>query len=332
MKQLTPARLSMLMFMIVGGLIIAYLAKGLLAVEERKAAMAERRNVPMPIGDLPAGTMITESHLGMGPMFAADMTRDVLLQNRVIVGRVTKEPLKAAEPIHSGQLYERGVLPPLTIAEGMRAVSLDLGTTAIVDGLVKPGQFVDVHFSPTSLAGDPRMGGGMTLTIFKGVQILAINRQAQQGVVEDGATNSVTLELSPEQANMLLVARDRGTLAFSYNPQGKGDGGVALKGKDRATLEEILGLAPPEAARTNFTSQIYRGTGRTEIQFDARGNRINETGGTSAPASSPGAPSARVPARRAPAPLPANDPADQGQPSTGPVLHGSQRPSGAAQP
>jgi pilus assembly protein CpaB len=285
MNRLTPARLSMVMFMVVGGLIAAYIAKGLLAVEEKKTAAPPLRNIPMAISDLPAGTLVTEAHLGLGPVLPSKMTRDVLLSNKSIVGRVTKESITAAEPIHSGQLYEKGVYPPLKVRKGMQAVTILLGSAAIVDGLVKPGQFVDVHFSPTSLASDPRIGGGMTMTLFKGVKIVTINRQSSQGIVPGNDQNSVTLELSSEQANVMLVARDKGTLYFSYNPDGQGTGGLAVTGKDRATLEEILGLQPipkPPAPPTPFISQIYRGPTRRQYEFRQVGSKMMEWGGGAA--------------------------------------------------
>ena len=293
MNRLTPARLSMVMFMVVGGLIAAYIAKGLLAVEEKKSAAPPLRNIPMAISDLPAGTLVTESHLGLGPVLPTKMTRDVLLSNKSIIGRVTKEAITAAEPIHSGQLYERGVYPPLKVRKGMQAVTITLGSAAIVDGLVKPGQFVDVHFSPTSLASDPRVGGGMTMTLFKGVKIVTINRQSSQGIVPGNNLNSVTLELSPEQANIILVARDKGTLDFSFNPEGQGRGGLAVTGKDRATLEEILGLQPlpkPPAPPAPFLTQIYRGVGRRQYEFRQVGDKMMEWGGGAASVNVPQVP------------------------------------------
>lgn len=284
MNRLTPARLSMVMFMVVGGLIAAYIAKGLLAQEEKKAAGSPTRNIPMAVSDLPAGTMITEAHLGIGPALNAKITRDVLLTNKVIVGRVTKEALKAAEPILSSQLLERGLYPPLKVRKGMQAMTISLGTTAVVDGLVRPGQFVDVHFSPASMVTDPRGGGGMTMTLFRGVKILAMNRLFTQSGVHGGAQggdNSVTLEVSEGQANILLVAKDKGMLNFTYNPDGQGNGGLAVTGKDRVTLEEILGLGPipkPEPPTPPVISQIYRGLNMKQYTYTKVGTKMLQSG------------------------------------------------------
>jgi pilus assembly protein CpaB len=320
MNRLTPARLSMVMFLVVGGLISAYIAKGLFATEEKKAAGPATRNIPMAVSDLPAGTLITESHLGTGPALNSKVTRDVLLTNKVIVGRVTKEAITAAEPITSKQLYEKGVYPPLKVRKGMQAVTVSMGMPSIVDGLVKPGQFVDVHFSPTSLQSDARVQGGMTMTLFKGVKIIAINRLFNQGAVQN-SENTVTLELSSEQANIILVAKDKGKLDFSFNPEGQGPGGLALTGKDRATLEEILGLSPipkPAPAPPGFVTQIYRGANRRQYEFRQMGSKMMEWGGTQI----------AIPAARAPdAPVTPPAPAPGIAPGLNPGVDPSVDPS-----
>lgn len=273
MKGLTPAKVTMIMFFVVGGLVLAYMGKRMFAVEEKKVEV-RYRNLPMPIADIPAGTQIKEEHLGLGPMLQSDLQRDMLLVNRVIVGRITKELLPAAQPIRSNQLYEPGVHPPLKIGKGMRAITIEArGASSIVDGLIKPGEFVDIHFTPTNF-NDPRITSGLTMTMLKGVKILAINKLMLQGNVEDDR-NSVTLELTPEQANVMILANERGMITMSYNPNGKGDGHLALRDKDRVTLEEILKLPPiekPAPPTPPFMSQIFRGSGRQDLQF--KDNRV----------------------------------------------------------
>src|SRR5688572_20704762 len=109
-----------MMFGVIGLLVAAYVAKSLLAVEE-PAPVVATRNVPMPVADIQPGTLITETHVGQGPMLVSELRSDMLLNNRVIVGRVAKELLKAATPMRAGQLYEPGARPELEIEAGMRA-------------------------------------------------------------------------------------------------------------------------------------------------------------------------------------------------------------------
>ncbi|MFG0334016.1 MAG: Flp pilus assembly protein CpaB [Maioricimonas sp. JB049] len=273
MKRLTPAMLTVIMLLVVGGLVTAYVAKNLLARDETPPEDPVV-NVPMAIANLEPGTVITEAHLALGPARRSGLDREVVRSNRVLVGRVVRNGIKAAEPIRTTDLYPPGEYPPLEIAEGMRAVSIGLGDgSAVVDGLVRPGQYVDVHFTPESYPDDDYTGG-LTMTLFKGVKVLAINRASRAGSVGRGS-NSVTLELTREQANILILAKQKGALQLTYTPEGAGTGGVAVSDEDRATFDEILGLDPPEPPEEPTVTEIYSGTGRRVLSF-RKGRRTDD--------------------------------------------------------
>lgn len=274
MKRLTPAMLTMVMFGILGLLVVGYVAKNLLAVQEKRVAPA-MRDVPMAITDISPGTILTEKHLGLGKIPVADLTREMLLTNRVIIGRVAKTPLKAAEAIKANQLYQPGELPKLELGDGMRAVTIQIADGAsMVDGMVKPGDHVDVLFTAMSGgAGASDFQGGLTMRLFEGVKILAINRNFTQGSVDRGS-NHVTLELTEPQANVIVLARDKGKLTLTYNPNGKGNGGLALSNSERITFYEILGLTRPDKPKEPILTEIYRGGNRATLYFDDRGRYL----------------------------------------------------------
>jgi len=261
MKRLTPAALTMLMLGVVGLLVVGYVAKNLLA-REVPPPTDPILTVPMALADMEPGTVITAGHVATGRLRESQMVPETIRSDAVVIGRVVKQKIQAARPILTTDLYAPGDYPPLQLGPGMRAVAVGLDdSTAAVDGLVRPGQHVDVHFTPSSYR-DQEQTGGLTMTLFKGVKVLAINRSTAGGA-QRGA-NNVTLELSEEQSNILIQARDKGSLTLTYTPEGKGDGGVAVSRRDRATLDEILGLEP---LKQPFTSEIYYGSGRNVMQF-----------------------------------------------------------------
>ena len=266
--KLTPAFLTLVMLGLVGLLVVGYVAKRMLAREEVMTG-EERINIPMALTELVPGTVITEGHIGLGPIAASKMDREVLRTERVVVGRVVRNPIDPAQPIRTSDLYAIGERPPLQLSAGMRAVSVALGDgTSLVDGLIQPEQYVDVLFTPTA-AADER--GGMIMTLFKGVKVLAINRSQTSTPSLDRGNNNVTLEMTPEQSNILLLARQKGDINLTYNPNGLGDGGVAVADESRAYLDEILGLAPPQEPDAPFVTEIYYGAGRRANTFDATG-------------------------------------------------------------
>jgi len=270
-KRLTPATLFTLMLVGVGALVAAYAGKKLLARQEVVEA-PQLDLMPVPVADLPPGTVITSAHLGQARIKRERLIPETVKSERILVGRVVKNTLKRAEPINTGDLYPPGEFPPLDIAPGMRAVSISLDdASAKVDGLIRPGQYVDVHFTP-SANPDP-VKGPFTMTLFKGVKLLSLGNTSARS----GRSTNVTLELTPEQANILYLAQTKGSLHLAYTPEGKGNGGVAVADADRATLMEILGLSEPKKEDPPHTVEMFWGSSRGVVQF-RDGKRLDGTG------------------------------------------------------
>lgn len=269
MRNLTPAKVTILMLVVVALLVTAYIGKRLIATEEKPPERPQTRNVPMAVADLEPGTVITEAHIGQGPVRVDKLEPDMLLSNRVIIGRVVKERIPAATPIRASQLYRPGERPEIKLREGYRAITLAIGETVdMVDGLIMPGDYVDVHLTPNVDTSDERVGGGLAITLLKAVRVLAINRNFAAATIERGI-NTVTLELTPRQANMLVLAQRRGTITLSYNPEGERIAAQLSEAgnPDRVTLNEILQLPELPRPQEPYAVEEYRAGARSVVEF-----------------------------------------------------------------
>ncbi len=267
MRIITPAFITLLLLAIVGGLIIIYIARSFMPKPVVQEPIGTR-TVPMAAADIPAGTLLTDDHIVLGFLSKDKQTPDTIINKDVVVGRYALKDLKQAKAIRTGDLYAPGLRPPLKVAPGMRAVSIGLGdSTAVVDGLIKPGDYVDVHLTIDNNSADKRYRGGFTMTMFKGVKVLAMNRLTHQSTLNRG-TNTVTFELTPAQSNILLQAKTKGQLSITYTPNGLGSGGVDIAEADRAHFEEILGLPEIPRPKKPFTTELYRGSSRSLIRYD----------------------------------------------------------------
>jgi pilus assembly protein CpaB len=280
MKRLTPAAVTLMTVIVVGLLVTAYFAKMLVAEESKsrfiavsESPSADFREIPMALGTLKPGTEVTAAHLGTARIRVEAIEPETLLSERALIGRIVKEPIRPGTPIRSSQLYEPGERPPLEVSSGMRAVSISFSPRgSFVGGFLQSGQYVDVYLTPyLDSSHELRLRGGLTLTLLKGVRVLAVG-----GNTETDPIRTVTLELTPEQANIVILAREKGEIALSYNPDGKGGAGLAVKDPDRPTLDEILGLTqaelPSPTATTRprpFTSETFKGARRTTLQFES---------------------------------------------------------------
>ena len=268
MRILTPALITLIMLIVVGALIVVYIGKSFFYRPAPPPQEVATRLVPMASADIPAGTLITSSHLVNGRLRTDKLVRETILNSNAIVGRYALTDIKQAQPILTSNLYAPNTRPPLELNPGMQAVTIPMGdSTTVVDGLFKPGDYVDVRLTVDDNPADPRYRGGFTMTMFKGVRVLAINRLTQQSDVGRGP-NTVTFELTPAQANILLEARQHGTLTVTYNPDGPGTGGVEIADADRAHFEEILGLPEIPEPPAPFLMELYRGPHRALINYD----------------------------------------------------------------
>lgn len=89
---------------------VLFVGKYVLAVQAKEPTPRRitTRTIPMLATDLKPGMVITTHDLGMGPWPQHEIRGDILLGSSVIIGRVVKDELKAATPIHASSLYRLG--------------------------------------------------------------------------------------------------------------------------------------------------------------------------------------------------------------------------------
>lgn len=279
--KLTPWMLTVAIFLIVAALAVGFLFKKLFAKEVIPPVAESVRRVPMMTSPVEAGTRIETSHLGSGP-WDGDLTPDTLLSRDSIVGRIARDDIDPAKPLSSALFYPVGQLPPIELQPGTRAVSVNLrDNTAMVDGLIGQGSFVDVWMTiDANLPVESedaiytrRRRDSLSLKLFDGVKIIAINGSLKGGSRIRGSV--VTMELDARQQAIMVAARDKGSITLTANPEGPGSGGLSvdMSENDRVTLREILGIEETEIRRP-FVSETYRGQQRSVQAYDKDGKRI----------------------------------------------------------
>jgi pilus assembly protein CpaB len=163
---------------------------------------------------------------------------------RQLSGAIARAPILAGEPITAAKLVKAGqggVLAAILPA-GMRAVSTRIKEETAVGRLILPNDHVDVILI-RRLRGKTGGDEFVSDTLFTNVRVLALGQQIEtkEGKKSaEGAANTATLELTPRQAEMLLLANSLGEISLSLrsiadlDPANKGPGvGEALnKPKD----------------------------------------------------------------------------------------------------
>ena len=285
--RLTPWMLTVAVFGIICTLAAGYFMKLAYNPTPVVEPTRERRTLPMAVSEIAPGTVITRAHLGNGPWDRSQpLEPDTLVNLDTIVGRITRDTITAAQPLRGSMFYPIGDFPEIDVAEGKRAVVVQVSpTTAVLNSKLKPGQFVDVQLTVENLNVSPNiqpqttglarnsvtMADAMTATLFKGVRVITINKGGASTTLQNAQVNanSVTLELDEDQARICLLAQKRGEIDLIYSKAGPGQGGIDIESseQDRVFFLEILGLRSP-SLKQPFRTEHYRGPGYSDAYFD----------------------------------------------------------------
>ena len=186
-----------------------------------KGAPAPRGDVvPVVVAafDLPRGGSITSEAVKL-----KEYPRDLVPARSIAkledaVNRGIFVPLTKDEPVLESKLAPKGAGRGLAalIPSGMRAYSVKVPDVAQgVAGFILPGNRVDVLLSMGDIGGSNETGGGSTTTLLQNVEILAVDQKMDapaDNKVDTKDLRSVTLLVTPQQANQLDLGQNKGVL------------------------------------------------------------------------------------------------------------------------
>ena len=214
---------------LVAGGVAAYLASG-----------SDEKPAPQPVAAAPIATvdvLVAKSDIGLGQSIKPDdlqwqtwpasTASSSLIKrserpdaNNEVTGAIARAPFIAGEPIleqklvkGSGSGFMAAILPT-----GMRAISTEISPETGAGGFILPNDHVDVILSRRE--PNPEKNGQpdiiIAAIILSNIRVLAIDQTPKE---KDGQNvvvgKTVTLELKPDQAEILARARQAGTLSLA---------------------------------------------------------------------------------------------------------------------
>jgi pilus assembly protein CpaB len=274
-------------------LLAVALAFGALAVTGARGYIAERLNaerqrlnpprtmteVVVAKRDLPPGAAVDADTMAVRSMpsefvpggAVSPAAFDELAGSRLVQAMRSGEPLLPAsvEPARDGAFSTR-------IRPGIRAMTIQVDEVNSVSGMLQPGDRIDLMFTvrPPVVAGTSP-ADEITATLMQDLAVLATGSQVAASA--DPAAigrpfTAITVEVSPEQAQRLIVAQRSGRLTATLrNPDDRSP--VRAAALDVGTL---LGIRPPkprEAPRRDEPELIVGGRGGP-LRSDGRNDPV----------------------------------------------------------
>jgi pilus assembly protein CpaB len=166
---------------------------------QRGAALAPNllKVVEYPADAVPPGAVGTVAELGTpGPN-----------------GRLSLRSLGPNEPILMSQVTGPGgkVTLAAVVNQGMRAVTVRSNDVAGVAGFVLPGDRVDILLTRPN--GD--QGAPVTQVLAENVRVLGVDQLADDAADKPVVARAVTLEVTPDQADIVSLAQAVGSVSFT---------------------------------------------------------------------------------------------------------------------
>ncbi len=215
--------------------------------------------------DLTVGTRLSAENLAQVDWPRANVPKGAFENVSDVEGRATLTKMAAGTPVLAAELAAPGAGAGLVavIKPGMRAMAIQVNEVTGVGGFILPNTFVDV----IALGGEVREGNAKTL--LQKVEVLAI---AQETFVEEGkakVVRTVTLELSPEDAETLALQTKEGDIQLVLrNPLDEVEVKPVVKKAPVRTVRRRVYTPPPQA----FEVEIIRGEKSPETYKFQSGN------------------------------------------------------------
>jgi pilus assembly protein CpaB len=164
--------------------------------------------------DIPLGEKITAEHLTLLPMPNGSVPANAFRKKDEVIGRVAIIPIGVREPITNSKLAPEGTEGGLSavIPQGYRAMTVKVDDVVGVQGFIMPGSFVDVVAIIVPPGDQTR--GPISKIVLQSIKVLAsgpkIDTPENQRTPSE--VRSVTLQVTPEQAEKLVLAANEGKL------------------------------------------------------------------------------------------------------------------------
>ncbi|MBI2940037.1 MAG: Flp pilus assembly protein CpaB [Chloroflexi bacterium] len=297
---------ALVMGVVTAGLVWSYTQR-LQGELKQRAAQEETVTVVVAARDIAVRTKLSSADLKTQQVPKSVRLSNAFSDTKQVEGRITKLPIAAGEQVLTskiaGEREESGltfIIPP-----GKRAVAVKVSEVISSGGLILPGDRVDV----VGVFDKRDMGKDMSAFILQNIEVLAVAQFVQgepteQSLTEQAKTatqgqatkgepkpqrtdpkaapqaKTVTLAVSPEEAQRLILAEERGVLRLALRPFNEGNL-VTLPEATLQTIREPLrsNIAQITSVKITPTNAKPGDTLRVEITVKNTSNETLKTQG-----------------------------------------------------
>ncbi len=261
------------------GLIAAYGIFNFLS-QQRKAAEAFRattQDVVVAAKDIAPGTTINQELITNGTIKTtqwpkASVPLGSFSSPQQVVGKTNRVKIMANEPILDSRLAGEGAGLTVRLEAGKRAVAVRVDEIIGVSGFIVPDDRVDVIVTTTP-PGSSNQENRIAKIVLQNKRVLSVAQSTEQKDGKPQLARSITLEVTPEDAEKLSLASQEGQIVLAL--RGLGDDSVTVtSGSRKGDLLAVAavkkkGTTPGTVVRApeKYRVEVIQGSDRKVVEF-----------------------------------------------------------------
>jgi pilus assembly protein CpaB len=260
------------------GLVAAYGIYNFLSHQQKEAdtLRAANQDIIVAAQDIPPGTTFNDEAIKKGllkstPWPKTSIPTGAYSSPQQIIGKVNRVKIMANEPILESRLAGEGAGLTVRLEAGKRALALRVDEIVGVSGFIVPDDRVDVILTTTPLgaSGDTKI----SKIVLQNKRVLSVAQSTEQKDGKPQLARSITLEVTPEEAEKLSLASQEGQIVLAL--RGLGDDAaittigsnkrdlLALAAAPQKTSGGVRTVPPPDKYRV----EVIHGSNRNVVEF-----------------------------------------------------------------
>lgn len=260
------------------GLIAAYGIYNFLSRQQKEteSLRASNQDIVVAAQDIPPGTTINDEVIKKGmiktsPWPKSSIPAGAFSSPQQIVGKVNRVKIMANEPILESRLAGEGAGLTVRLEAGKRAMAVRVDEIIGVSGFIVPDDRVDIILTTTPLgaAADAKI----SKIVLQNKRVLSVAQSTEQKDGKPQLARSITLEVTPEEAEKLSLISSEGQIAMALRGLGD-DAETKTLGSNKRDLLALASAprkagggpampAPPDKYRV----EVIQGSNRNVVEF-----------------------------------------------------------------
>jgi pilus assembly protein CpaB len=241
-----------------------------------EALRAETQDVVVTAKDIPAGSTLNEELLKSGTIKAVKWPKSSVPAGSFatptqVVGKVNRVKIIANEPILESRLSGEGAGLTVRLEAGKRAMAVRVDEIIGVSGFIVPDDRVDVIVTTTPPGGSE--AARVSKIVLQNKRVLSVAQSTEQKDGKPQVARSITLEVSPEDAEKLSLAYQEGPIVLAL----RGVGDDAESNTIGSNKNDLLSIAkkktitgsvrPLIQVHDKYKVEVIHGSDKSVVEF-----------------------------------------------------------------